>query len=418
MFFVAAFTAQRISVMSLWVAIPKSAFPASLTMSTRGLHTSSGSLKWSRRTTRHSSTRLGAQAKESLKPSLPDLLVLSSRTGTNSLYPPAHFLYPRLHGYRWWWVNDDNGSPYWLNDPWGAIPCDVDPIVCEEICWADCAQTDRNQGDTRHLLFASFSLSLSLVLFWAILFSTSRWLRRTLGGMMSLSSESVLHLFSGAESLTSVCSAGWAAGNCAGGAGAGTFISRRAVRVVRGLTSDHSRSGSTSLTLSRFMTLRFPVLMLITVSTGPRTRVAEYWWSHRASRGALSWATNTTWSPGSIIFLEALCCKRCKLYLRLSSVDLAASLNARASSSILSPIALGSSPSVRFKSLVRGALGLLPYCRKNGVNPVTDDVEILWAQRACPRQSSNWDALWFTSLRIISFDGNVQCGHSFGDDRG
>ena len=220
---------------------------------------------------------------------------------------------------------------------------------------------------------------------------------------MSLSSEFVLCLFSGAESLTSVRIAGWAAGNCAGGAGAGTFIGRGTVRVGRGLTSNHSRSVSTSLTLSRFMTLRFPVLILITVSTGPRTWVTEYWWSHLASRGALSWATNTTWSPGLISFFEALCCKHCKLYLRLSSVDLAASLNARASSSILSPIALGSSPSVRFKSFIRGALGFLLYCRKNGVNPVTEDVDILWAQRACPKQSSHSEALWFTSLQIISF---------------
>ena len=176
----------------------------------------------------------------------------------------------------------------------------MDPIVREEICWADCAQTDQNQGDPRHLCFASFSLSPSLVLFWAILFSTSRWLRRTMEGMMSLSSESVLHLFSGAESLTSVRFAGWAAGNCAGGTGAGTFIVRHAVRVGRGLTSDHSRSGSTSLTFSRFMTLRFPVLMLITVSTGPRTQVTEYWWSHLASKGARSWATKPTWSPDSM----------------------------------------------------------------------------------------------------------------------
>ena len=239
----------------------------------------------------------------------------------------------------------------------------MDTIFCEEICWADCAQADQNQGDSRHLRFVSFSSSLSPALFWAILFSTSRWLLRTLGGIISLSSESVLRLFSGAVSLTSARSAGWVAGNWAAGAGTGTFIGRRAVRVGRGLTSDHSRSGSTSLTLSRFMTLRFPVLMLITVSTGPRTRVTEYWWSHLASRGALSWATNTTWSPGWMSFFEALCCKRCKLYRRLSSVDLAASLNARASSSILSPMALGSSPSVRFRSFVRGALGLRPYCR-------------------------------------------------------
>ena len=80
----------------------------------------------------------------------------------------------------------------------------------------------------------------------------------------------------------------------------------RAVCVGCGLTSDQTRSGSTSLTLSRFMTLRFPVLMLITVSTGPRTWVTEYWWSHLVSRGALSWATNTTWSPALICFFHII----------------------------------------------------------------------------------------------------------------
>ena len=72
------------------------------------------------------------------------------------------------------------------------------------------------------------------------------------------------------------------------------------------------------------------LLPMTSAICGPEMRVnAMNWWSHLASKRALFWATNTNWSPGSIIFFIALCCKWRKLCLRLSSVDCAASLKRR-----------------------------------------------------------------------------------------
>ena len=106
--FSACFTARRISVTSLWVATPKTAFPASPMMSTSPLFTRL------RRRSRDLEVRSNTAS-----PALPvrrskassrvcqifwSSAVVRDRT---VCIPRSHFLYPRPHGYHRWRVDDD-----------------------------------------------------------------------------------------------------------------------------------------------------------------------------------------------------------------------------------------------------------------------------------------------------------------------